>query len=64
MFPCADHVYVRSNGNLISEPYNVSMTDMRDLISFCEENGLEFSISGDAIHHPSCIRIEIKPKED
>jgi len=64
MFPCASHVYVRSNGYLISEPYNIRMTDMKNLISFCEKENLEFSISGDALHHPMSIRIEIQPRTD
>jgi hypothetical protein len=63
MFPCAGHVYVRSNGNLISEPYNVTMTDIQNLIFLCEGNNLKFDITGNALHHPLCIRIEITPNE-
>jgi hypothetical protein len=63
MFPCAGHVYVRSNGNIISEPYNVSMTDIQNLIFLCEGKNLQFDISGNALHDSTCIRIEIKPNE-
>jgi len=64
MFPCADHVYVRSNGNIISEPYSATMTDIQNLIFLCEGKNLQFDISGEALHHPDCIRIEITPKEN
>lgn len=63
MFPGADHVYVRSNGNIISEPYHIRMIDIKNLLSFCEGNNLDFNISGEALHHPTCVRIELKPKE-
>lgn len=64
--PCMDHARVVKfeNGGspqIISEPYNSTMADMKELIQFCEQRGLDFQIDGDSAHFPGrCYRIIFK----
>lgn len=60
--PCMDHRRYLDN-MLISEPYDVHMGEMRELIEFCDEHGLTFTIDGDSAHFPGrCFRILIVKK--
>lgn len=61
--PCTDHM--RHLGDVvINEPYDVHMEDMRQLIDFCDKQGLTFTVDGDSAHFPGrCFRICIVHKE-
>ena len=53
--PCIDHIKFGRSENevtLISEPYDISMENIKELIKFCELRGLQFTIWGDSIHSP------------
>jgi len=53
--PCIDHIKFGRNEEeivLVSEPYDISMNEIKELIKFCEVRGLEFTIWGDSIHYP------------
>ena len=62
--PCADHTrYVEIDGRCacVIEPYRKDMDDIEELIIFCKEHGLTFSIDGESSHFPGgCTRIVIK----
>ena len=65
--PCKDHqrFYKGRSQPMIyeSHPYSVSMKDIKDLIDWCEENGLEFSIDGYSPWFPmNTIRISLYKK--
>lgn len=57
--PCTDHrKYLKEM--VVNEPYNVHMDKLKELITFCDENGLSFIIDGNSVHFPGrCIRILI-----
>ncbi|MGP6240424.1 hypothetical protein ACNF40_08485 [Cuniculiplasma sp. SKW4] len=65
----ADHYYGRKDKetgeeSIILQPYSISSESLKDLITLCEWNGLEFSITGESEHFPgSTIKIEITEKE-
>lgn len=45
---------------LIFEPYDLSLRDMKALIQICEENDLDFTISGRSLHYPGeTLRITV-----
>lgn len=51
-FPDIDEVMV------VSEPYNLNMYNLINLIKFCEIFELGFTVSGDSSHNPGkCFRI-------
>jgi hypothetical protein len=60
--PCTDHR--RCDGeNVVNEPYSVSMAQLKELISFCEEENLYFYIDGNSTHFPGyCIRIVVSKR--
>lgn len=62
--PCTDHRRYLDQ-QVINEPYNVDMSEMKELIEFCEKENLSFMIDGDSVHFPGrCFRIIItKPKK-
>lgn len=61
---CFDHV--RGLGTLvISEPYRIHMEDFRNLIKFCDENNLSFTVDGNAAWFPGrTFRILLTKKGD
>ena len=68
--PCQDHVrYVRDPRDVklcmcVIEPYRQNMDCIEELINFCKEHGLTFTIDGESSHFPgACIRIVIRKKE-
>ena len=64
-----DHTFIQNKPNLylfihgkclVSEPYHLTMKDVKELIKFCEENGLNFYIDGLSFHYPGhTLRIVI-----
>ena len=65
MIPWLDHPKFTKNEELISEPYNVNMKDIEELINFCKEHGLDFVICGDSVHFPGhTFRIILNTSED
>ncbi len=63
--PCYDHGRVRNNDDgsktVILEPYDATQNEIEELIAFCKENNLYFSIDGLSAHFPGrTIRILIK----
>ena len=64
-----DHTFIQNKPNLylfihgkclVSEPYHLTMKDVKELIKFCEENGLNFYIDGLSQHYPGhTLRIVI-----
>lgn len=66
--PCMDHGrVVKYNGTsiIISEPYNSTMSDMKELIKFCEQRSLDFIIDGDSAHFPGrCYRIIFRENKE
>jgi len=62
--PCADHTKFTKDGCVVLEPYNRGKGEFRDLISFCDKNGLNFLVSGESIHYPGhTFRIKIFEKD-
>lgn len=61
--PCSDHQrYLKDR--VILEPYSASDMQIKDLIKFCNENGLEFAIDGDSAWFPGrTFRIIITRKD-
>jgi len=37
---------------VMTEPYGLGMREMKELVNFCEEHGLDFSIDGESTHFP------------
>lgn len=68
--PCGDHYKQclktkNDSASYITESYDVSLKDIKELINFCEKRDLDFHINGNSVYFPGmCIRIEIKDKED
>ena len=62
--PCADHTrYIMLDGGCacVIEPYQKTMQNIEELIGFCKDRGLTFTIDGESSHFPGgCIRIVIK----
>lgn len=55
-----DHIRYEDD-KVIGEPYEVSMEDLEDFISFCKKNDLTFYITGHGVkHHPDCIKVVVE----
>lgn len=65
--PCEDHRRYLDN-MVILEPYDVDISEIKDLVKFCDENGLYFIIDGNSAHLPGrTFRItitKIKSKDE
>lgn len=49
---------------IVLEPYSISFENIKQLVKQCDDNGLEFVISGDSKHFTGwTIRIEISEKD-
>ena len=45
------------------EPYSLSLSEIKELVSFCENNNLDCDIDGNSIHYPGrCIRVLFRKK--
>lgn len=65
--PCADHTrYVKDDRSsklcmCVTEPYQQTMEDIEELIEFCKERDLTFTIDGESSHFPGgCFRVVIR----
>ena len=62
--PCADHTrYVKIDGKCacVTEPYRQNMEDIEELIAFCKERNMTFTIDGESSHFPGgCLRIVVR----
>ena len=61
--PCCDHkrVFIDEDGNKVyeSHPYGAGMNELKELIGWCEERGLTFTISGFSTWNPmNTIKIQ------
>lgn len=57
---CLDHKRILGGKAVVGEPYNLNISDFKDLISFCEEHNLTFTIDGMSAHFPGrCFRVII-----
>jgi len=63
-----DHCKVHKNEDayfLISEPYNFSMEQMKELLNVCDLENIKFSINGYSHHYPGrCLRIYFFKEEN
>jgi len=59
--PHADHTDVwikhRKAVLITTQPYNVEIDDLRDIIKYCDEWGLEFLISATSWHYPGWTKL-------
>lgn len=50
---------------IVMEPYQSMMSEMKELIEFCEDRGLTFLIDGGSAHFPGATyRIIVKKKDE
>jgi len=60
-----DHVFYSRDGEYVSEPYTMSMSEFESLAKFCREHGLEFHVRGESRHFPGhTFRVVIYPKKE
>lgn len=61
LIPHADHtdVWIKDGKAVLitTQPYNMGIEKLRDIIEFCDKWGLEFSIKGGSWHYPGFTKM-------
>jgi hypothetical protein len=66
--PACDHEDIREGHDgqpvFVSQPYVMDLTDLREIVSFCEKHDLKVRIDGNSPHYPGqTVRVEYRKRE-
>lgn len=59
-----DHIAINGE-EFISEPYNIGLRNIEELVAFCRENGLDVTVTGRSYHFPGeTFRVILTKRKD